>query len=177
MKLFVIYIGGKMETSLIELHDMRFVVAERIEDTFQDLKQEWWGVPKSLHIDCWGVLSYADGYRISLEKKPSKSSKKLFFVNLGGYDANIFTELHENIFVVAENESDAKVRALQQIKNTVNWGSPHRDYLYDVENCFCLNYIAEEKSHFIHLTETEVSIPFAFTCKYIPIEHKTKVLS
>ena len=44
MKLFVIYIGGTHEKSLIELHDMRFVVANTIEETYDALRQSWWGI-------------------------------------------------------------------------------------------------------------------------------------
>lgn len=34
-KLFIIYIGGSHEKAFIELHDMRFVIAETIEDTYE----------------------------------------------------------------------------------------------------------------------------------------------
>ena len=35
MKLFAIYIGGTHEKALIELHDMRFIIAENIKDTYE----------------------------------------------------------------------------------------------------------------------------------------------
>ena len=41
MQLFVIYIGGTIYKALIELHDMR-VVAEKIKDTYDALKTQWW---------------------------------------------------------------------------------------------------------------------------------------
>lgn len=131
MNLFVIYVGGKHTKSLLELHDMRFVLADRIEDTYRQLRESWWGEPKSLHLDCWGILKSADGYNIHLKNEPSVEQNKLFFINLGGYDSTQFTELHKNVFVVAPNEREAKLKALQQIKT---WESPHRDYLYDIEN-------------------------------------------
>jgi hypothetical protein len=37
MNLFAIYIGGSHEKSLIELHDMRFEIGDRIEDTYDEL--------------------------------------------------------------------------------------------------------------------------------------------
>ena len=52
MNLFVIYIGGQTEKSLIELHDMRFIIAPKIEDTYDELKKSWLGTPESLHLDC-----------------------------------------------------------------------------------------------------------------------------
>lgn len=50
MKLFAIYIGGAHKKSLIELHDMRFVIANTIEETYDTLRQSWWGIPASLHL-------------------------------------------------------------------------------------------------------------------------------
>ena len=116
MKLFVIYIGGAHEKSFIELHDMRFIIAEKIEDTHNQIRESWWGIPEKLHIDAWGELRYADGYNIHLKSEPSENTEnKLYFINLGGYDNNEFTELHKNVFIVAESESKAKVKALKQI--------------------------------------------------------------
>src|SRR3954462_7690207 len=97
-RIFAIYIGGATEKSLIELHDMRFVIADRIEDTYPALKAAWWGKPESLHIDCWGALDSADGHNITLKPEPSSGAERLYFVNLGGYDPGDFTELHKNVF-------------------------------------------------------------------------------
>jgi hypothetical protein len=51
MHLFVIYIGGAHEKAFIELHDMRFVIAEKIEDSFDILRKTWWGTKESLHLN------------------------------------------------------------------------------------------------------------------------------
>ena len=48
MKLFYFYIGGRTEKSLVELHDVRFGCGAQLEDTFDALRQSWWGVPDSL---------------------------------------------------------------------------------------------------------------------------------
>ncbi len=56
MNLFMIYIGGTIHGALIELHDMRFVCADKIEDTYSSLKKNWWGSPESLHLDAWGMV-------------------------------------------------------------------------------------------------------------------------
>lgn len=168
MNLFVIYIGGAHAQSLIELHDMRFVIANTIEDTYPALRKSWWGTPTSLHLDAWGILNYADGYNISISNQPQKNSmQQLYFINLGGYDNNQFTELHKNVFVVAENEIQAKQKALQQVKN---WQSPHRDNLYQVENTINVSMLlANQNNHYLHLQETLAEKPFEFTCMYTPI--------
>ncbi|MGL5742717.1 MAG: DUF1543 domain-containing protein [Legionella sp.] len=164
MNLFVIYIGGSHQDSLIELHDMRFVVAQSIEQTYESLRQSWWGTPASLHLDAWGILDYADGHQIELSKNAAaETSHQLYFVNLGGYDRNQFTELHKNIFVVAANEHEAKHKAVQQI---ADWESPHRDYLYQVEHFLNLNALLQNQGYYLHLTQQRDEKPFQFTCFY-----------
>lgn len=167
MKLFVIYIGGIHERAFIELHDMRFIMAEKIEDTYDKLRNSWWGTPSSLHLDAWGELNYADGYNIRLKNTPPNDTEnKLYFVNLGGYDKREFTELHKNVFVVAPNESKAKVRALKQV---LDWESHHRDYQFELENIVDLSLMAKNQNLSIHLNKTSIEQKFEFICKYVPI--------
>ena len=105
MKLFAFYVGGGMTTSNVELHDMRFAVGEKMEDCFESLRKQWWGTPETLHIDGWTEVPHADGYAITLRPEPFLGKNRLFFANLGGYDMKQFTELHNNVFVVAEDKA------------------------------------------------------------------------
>lgn len=67
----MIYIGGFHEKSFIEVHDIRFIVANAIEETYEDLRRTWWGgTPESLHIDAWACLKEIEGYGISLKDIP-----------------------------------------------------------------------------------------------------------
>lgn len=165
LRIFVTYIGGSTKNSNIELHDIRFVLAERIEDTYETLRKEWWGTPSSLHLDCWMELTRADGYSIELKPTPpTDNSNKLYFVNLGGYDHAEFAEVHKNVFVVAENESKAKVKALKQ---ALHWRAFHKDEMMDVEQTVCLSKQAKENSLYIHLTKIDDTSMPEFVCKYI----------
>jgi len=162
MKLYAVYIGGSMADANIELHDMRFVIGENIESTYAELRRQWWGTPSSLHLDCWAELNQADGYKISLHSEPMLSTKQLYYVNLGGYDGS-FTEAHKNLFIVAESEIEAKTRALATVKN---WLAPHKDNIYEAEQCFALRKIAKEHRLYIHLEKiADLSQP-AFICRY-----------
>lgn len=152
MNLFVIYIGGSHSDSLIELHDIRFIAANSIEETYDVLRKSWWGIPASLYIDAWGVLRYADGYGIEISQaQPARNSHKLYFVNLGGY---------------AANELEAKQKALIQ---TSDWESPHRDYLYEVENLLDVNVLLNKEGFYLHLDEQAEPGLFEFSCSYNPI--------
>ena len=102
MKLFMFYVGGDCGNSNIELHDVRFSAGETPEACHEDLRRQWWGTPKSLHLDCWGAVEQADGYDITLSPaRTEQSEMKLFFLNLGGYDPDNFEELHRNVLLVA----------------------------------------------------------------------------
>ncbi len=132
MKLFMFYIGGDCGNSNIELHDVRFSIGETAEDCRDDLRRQWWGEPKSLHLDCWGEIEQADGYDVVLspETSGSENEQKLFFLNLGGYNPEEFGELHKNILLVAPDAKSATKKALQQIRN---WTLPHKDNVFEVE--------------------------------------------
>lgn len=167
MKLFIIYIGGEHEKSFIELHDMRFIVAEKIEDTHQAIIDSWWGRTEKLHLDAWGTLEYVDGYDILIKDHPQENQEyKLFFMNLGGYDSKQFTELHKNIFVVAESPSKAKIKALKQI---LDWESFHRDYQFEIDDIIDISTVITKDNKYIHLEPSSNAKEFEFICKYTKI--------
>ncbi len=166
MKLFMFYVGGDCGNSNIELHDIRFSTGEKAEDCYDDLRKQWWGNPKSLHLDCWGAVEQADGYDLTLSKEPSDNPLKLFFLNMGGYDGKAFEELHKNILLVDETPHKAIVRALKGMRD---WQLPHRDAILEVEKIICVNDLFETSGYYIHLTKTEEIKPFEFTCKYVRI--------
>ena len=131
MKLFMFYVGGDCKNSNVELHDVRFSVGETPEECRADLRRQWWGDPKSLHLDCWGEVEQADGYDVALTPGAgAQQGNSLFFVNLGGYDAREFGELHKNVLLVAANTKAATRKALAQINR---WALPHRDNVFEVE--------------------------------------------
>ena len=169
MKLFAIFVGGDLPGAHIELHDMRFVAAPSVEETHDELRRQWWGTPKSLHVDCWAELVHADGHHITLRAEPVEDDKRLYYVNLGGYDRAQFTEQHKNVFVVARSMRDAKLRALATV---AGWDMPHKDDIYEAEQIIDLERQLDRQKLFIHLTPSDRDIPLAFTCCYLPIGRK-----
>jgi hypothetical protein len=159
MKLFAFYVGGETEDSNVELHDMRFAVAERMEDCYESLRDQWWGTAKSLHIDCWMELTHADGYSVSLRPEPFAGTERLFFANLGGYDPKQFTELHSNVFIVAQDKDEAKQRSLSTVSH---WMQKHRDTLFEVEHILGLDTVATPYGLHIHLISEPNAPPPSF---------------
>ena len=64
--LYLVLLGGKAKKANIELHDVRWVVGSKIEDTYDTLRKDWFGSPKGLHIDSYKKIKYIDGYKINL---------------------------------------------------------------------------------------------------------------
>ena len=118
--LFLVVLGGRAKKANVELHDVRWVVGSRIEDTFDVLRNDWFGNFEGLHIDSYKKIKHVDGYKINLkniENKKSKNKKNfngnssknnLWFVNIGGYDPNSMQEKHEFGLVVASSKLEAK---------------------------------------------------------------------
>ena len=121
--LYLVVLGGRAKKANIELHDVRWVVGSKIEDTYDTLRKDWFGSPKGLPIDSYKKIRYIDGYKINLinfdknkidkkqlEKK-NKAKKHLWFVNIGGYDPSSMQEKHEFGLVVAKSSLEAKNKA------------------------------------------------------------------
>jgi Domain of Unknown Function (DUF1543) len=167
MKLFMVQVGGGVAHANTELHDIRFTIGAMIEDCYEDLRSQWWGDPKTLHLDCWGVVDQADGYdvEIAVEARPA-SRLRLFFVNLGGYDPAEFGELHRNVLVVERDAPAAKIKALRSVSA---WRQPHRDKLFEVETAVDVGASTAKAGCALRLNRSQVEQPFQFNCKYVAI--------
>ena len=53
LRLFVVMLGGRHARANIELHDVVFAIAPSIEQTHEQLRQQWFGELAGLHIDSW----------------------------------------------------------------------------------------------------------------------------
>jgi hypothetical protein len=138
LKLFAVYLGGRAPKANTELHDVVFVVGRTIEDTYEQLLDQWFGSPEGLHLDSWLELDVVDGWRVSLSETPSAGSEKLFFVNLGAYDHR-FTELHATAFYVAGNATEAKARAKAELLAGAN--TAHKDDLHEIDDCIAVGMV------------------------------------
>ena len=111
--LYLVVLGGRAKKANIELHDVRWVVGSKIEDTYDTLRKDWFGSPKGLHIDSYKKIKYLDGYKINLRNvenlkinnkkfsNKSNTKKNLWFVNIGGYKPTSMQEKHEFGLVTA----------------------------------------------------------------------------
>ena len=77
--LYLVVLGGRAKKANIELHDVRWVVGSKIEDTYNTLRKDWFGSPKGLHIDSYKKIKHIDGYKINLInfERDKKDAKQL----------------------------------------------------------------------------------------------------
>ena len=148
MYLFLVLLGGKAPKANIELHDVRWVIGSKIEDTFESLRKNWFGSIEGLHIDSYKKVKSVDGYKINLRniekekirrKNLNKNKKELWFVNLGGYQNDSMQERHEFGLVVAGDALEAK--KIAKSKWLLGYRKIHKDNLsplritIDVDDC------------------------------------------
>ena len=186
--LFLVVVGGRSPKANVELHDVRWVIGTKIEDTFDQLRNDWFGSNNGLHIDSYKKIDSIDGYKINIRNKVNResknktlkkeriSNKKLWFVNIGGYDPSSMQEKHEFGLVVASSPSEAKNKA--KSKWLIDCKQKHKDDISavksftDIDDCEVIKNI---KNWEIELTPNdnhveEENIPDWFG--YMKIEKK-----
>lgn len=144
MKLFLVYLGGTAPGANIELHDIRFVVGERIEDTYQQLKQQWFGSVRGLHLDSYLHVHHVDGYKVDLVREPQPAhGDKLYFVNFGGYFPGRIPEFHDFTLCVANSPEQAKQKGYSHVlrEGLANSEQPHKDDLLAVDDCLAVDLL------------------------------------
>jgi len=149
-KLFAVVLGGRAPKCNIELHDVVFVTGEKIEDTYHQLLDKWFGLPEKMHIDCYLTLDIVDGFEVSLVKEPVEQDEKLYFINMGAYKAGDFMEHHANTFLIDIKASNINSRAKQSLLKGLD--EVHKDDLYDIDD---LISITEINGYNIKLSSTE----------------------
>ena len=163
--LYLVVIGGRFPKANVEIHDVRWVIGSKIEDTFDQLRNNWFGSYKGLHIDSYKKINSIDGYKINLRriyKKESKTiflekrkspKKNLWFVNIGGYDPSSMQEKHEFGLVVASSSLEAKNQAIS--KWLIGCKQKHKDDFFevksfaDVDDCEVIKKIGDWKIELI----------------------------
>lgn len=145
--LFVVMLGGKHPRAKIEVHDVQFVVADRLEAAYPQLRAGWFGSPAGLHIDSWMQVDGVEDYKVELSAlAPQPGAPRLYFLNLGGYEAAAFGEAHRYLLVVARDKAEAKAKGKRQM--LAHWHKSHTDALLDVDDCLPIDLL---EGRYVHL--------------------------
>jgi hypothetical protein len=137
-QLFLAVLGGRTATSLIELHDVRFVAGTTIDDTLPELRRQWFGRREGLHLDSYMAVRAIDGWAVRLGREPAAPRpERLWFVNLGAYRPDSLAELHHFGLVVASSPQAAKSSAKRRW--LVGALQAHKDDLCSVDDCLAID--------------------------------------
>jgi hypothetical protein len=138
--LHVFMLGGRHARARIEVHDVAFANVERIEDAYPQLRQDWFGAVKGLHIDGWLAVEGVEDYRVGFgNAAPAPDAPRLFFVNLGGYVPGALGEVHDYLLLVAPDLATARIKA--KALRDAQWIKPHTDALLDVDDCIAIDQV------------------------------------
>ncbi|UFH51200.1 DUF1543 domain-containing protein [Pseudomonas sp. KNUC1026] len=147
--LFVVMLGGTHPRAKIEVHDIAFVQAGSLEQAYPQLRDQWFGSPKGLHIDAWMAVDGVEHWRVELSPlAPPPESPRLYFINLGGYDRQAFGEAHQYLLVVAHDKRAAMAKAKGQV--LAHWSKPHTDAVLEVDDCLPID---EVEGRYVQLVE------------------------
>ena len=157
-------LGGTAPGARVELHDIAFAVGPSLEAVYPQLLDNWFGHAHGLHVDAWTVLDRVEGYRVRLERTPADNGLHLYFVNIGGYRKGEFGERHAWGFFGAHSKSEAKERAKQSLLQ--GHELPHKDDLYDVDDCLQVGRI---QGWHVHLEPDAEAHAAPVTNGYFPL--------
>ena len=74
LNLYLVVVGGRIPKANIEVHDVRWVIGSKIEDTYDILRKDWFGDIDGLHIDSYKKIYSVDGYKIKIKKSQINKS-------------------------------------------------------------------------------------------------------
>ena len=154
-RLYLVLLGGKHAKANVEVHDVIPVVTHRLDDCYEYLKNQWFGLKKGLHVDGWmqvnGVNYNGKSYRIEFtDQAEINPTLKLFFINLGAYLPDQFGEIHKYVVVAGHSVAEAKAQGKLAIEKA--WFKPHTDAIVDVDACILLQQI---EGQYIRLVEDD----------------------
>src|SRR5690606_17771283 len=92
-------------------HDYFFGIGHSLKELVPEMRAFWREAGASLHLDGWREVTAVDGYRVSVISSESAreevASKRLFFINLGGYQEGRFEEQHYTVLTAKESKDQA----------------------------------------------------------------------
>lgn len=157
-----------------------FGIGQSLSDVKNDITNFWREANGKIHMDGWEKVKSVDGHKIEAVKRNASrfQTKKLFFINLGGYKQNEFEEYHYKMLTIAVD----KEIAIQKTKQTAFYkhsgfedATSHIDDKYgiDVDDTYEIEDILPshlKEQYSIQITKDEVEKEDKIHLGYLKID-------
>jgi hypothetical protein len=171
LKLFMVLLGANPKGRIVEQHDYFFGIAASLKELVPAIRDSWPEGGQTIHIDGWREVTSVDGHtvRVGLKNEVAGSVKKLFFINLGGYQTGKLEEQHYTLLTVQNDRLPAIKESMKshfyKTNNSIGAHS-HIDEKYgvDVDDMYRLDdvlapYLKEKYQIIIAPAESPVEDP------------------
>lgn len=168
----MVLLGSKAPNRNVEQHDYFFGIATGLKELVPAMRAFWPEAGNSIHVDGWCEVNQVDGHQVEVTLKnegnyaPELNAKKLFFINLGGYQSGKLEEQHYTVLSVHEERTQAIQDAKKTVffkTNTLKGAGSHIDEKYgiDVDDIYRIEDILspdfKEKYHIQISPATEIA--------------------
>ena len=136
-ELYMILLGCKPLGRHTEQHDMFFGIGTSLKELVPAMRSFWPEAKGKIHIDAYRIVKHVEGFKVDIVERESTSpaqvgAPQLFFLNLGGYQTDVFEELHYKMLMVELDKDDA-VKKAKKTKFFKEHFTPHIDDKYGVD--------------------------------------------
>ncbi|SDF71940.1 protein of unknown function [Mucilaginibacter pineti] len=180
-KLFLLLLGSKAPGRNVEQHDYFFGIANNLKELIPSVKAFWPEAGNSIHLDGWREVNTVEGYAIKVvlkEEIGKPPQKKLFFINLGGYQSGKLEEQHYTLITIQQDRAAAVQHAKRTIffkTNTIKGAGAHIDEKYgiDVDDIYRIEDILapwEKEKYHILITPAENLMPDEIHLGYFKLD-------
>lgn len=174
----MVLLGCKPRGRHTEQHDIFFGIADEVRALVPHIKAFWPEANGKIHLDAYREVNHVDGFAVKIIEAANENNaaklNQLFFMNLGGYQKNVFEELHYKILTVAPDKEQAITNA-KESEFFKRHFSPHIDDKYgvDVDDIFNIEEVLPQEmkeKYQLTLTPTNVNTEDEIVLGYMPIE-------
>lgn len=138
-KLFMVLLGANPKGRIVEQHDYFFGIAASLKDLVPAIREAWPEAGNTIHVDGWREINHVDGYSVQIILKSEKSkddNKRLFFINLGGYQSGELKETHHIMLTVQDGRLPAVKESMKTLfykANSIKGAHAHIDEKFGID--------------------------------------------
>lgn len=138
----MVLLDSKAPNRNVEQHDFFFGIGSSLAELVPAMREFWPEAGNSLHIDGWREVINVEGYQIKIIPKDQadlNSRKRLFFINLGGYQTGKLEEQHYTLLTVQQDRKQTikastgtsffKTASIEKVKDA----AAHIDEKYGID--------------------------------------------